>query len=275
MHMKHVLTTTGKLGTLALAVLSLASLAPLRQPDSLSPAHGVQDKQDPGKQDKALPVPASSAGYAFSLRVSGLSKEGASKLSESIQALTQPGFICTQCKIQRPEKGTCPGCKGELKRDEKAIKPVSAAKIELDPEDMTHGTLRMSLAPGTRVRLSEIEHALVSDGASIDRDALPIVPWARLDLAGVASEQALKKIEEGVEQSKPFEIAHAKFASGKAYLVLRSASSAKTLGEVQTSLQKIDGSVKIADIVLSAPCDSCAKRGMKQAGCADCWKERT
>jgi hypothetical protein len=125
-----------------------------------SPVLGLQDK--PAQQKQTAPASYSSTKVEFTLAVTGLTKENASKIQGALDKLSMKGYACPHCGSHRASPGECLGCETEL------VERESANFQNLKPAP-DKGTVAFRLEPNAQVKLTQIEKALRDHSIKIDR----------------------------------------------------------------------------------------------------------
>lgn len=190
----------------------------------------------------------------------------------ALESLTRTAYSCPVCLFTQPVEGACPDCDEELEPSEGAIHPVRRADV-----DAGERTMRLFLASGQTLRLSEVEHALKKSGAELEREAIPMLPWSRLVLDVTDDEQGSEELREALE-TLPFEIVAFQLDDGTtratALLGRHEKGDRATLGDVRRALKQASAPFTLADVVWSGPCKVCAESGAAVATCRKCTNNR-
>ena len=107
----------------------------------------------------------------------------------------------------------------------------------------------------------------------MDRKSLDVVPFTRLTLTGIDSEEAGTALEKALNEAKLYDTikTDVDVEHKMAILIVGNAKKAPTLDAITKAIGKA-GSYKIAGISWTAACNECAKKGMRHAGCNSCWE---
>lgn len=204
----------------------------------------------------------------LSIELKGLTKDNAAKVETALTKLGRDGFRCVTCDYFAKEAGECPGCKTALVAD-KADTLLRDVKI-----DVAKNLAMFGVAGPSGVRLNEIEAALKPEGVSIEPSKLVIVPFTRLTVTGIETEDAAKTFEKSLKEAKLYDEVktHVDIEHHMAILIVKGGKAAPTLETFTKAVEKA-GPFKIADVTWTGACPKCAEKGMKHANCMSCWEK--
>jgi hypothetical protein len=208
------------------------------------------------------------AGLAVPLK--GLTKDNAATVETALAKLDRNGFRCATCDYFSAKEGDCPACETALVAEKAGIL-LRDVKIDAAKNIATFG-----VASGSGVRLTEIDAILKPTGVTIDRAQLTVVPFTRLTVTGIKSEEDGAAIEKALADAKLFDAVKASFDvdHGMAILFVGSAKKAPTYDTVVDAIGKA-GSFKVAEVTWTAACPKCKEKGATRAGCMACWEKGT
>jgi len=213
-------------------------------------------------------VAQGSTAGTLSIELKGLTKDNAAKVETALAKLERDGFRCTICDHFAKDAGDCPGCKTALVA-EKAGTLLRDVKI-----DAAKNTATFGVASTHGVRMSEIAAALKPMGVEIDTSKLAIVPFTRLTVTGIESEDAGKTLEKALKDAKLYDDIKVNIDVERrtAILFVKGGKTTPTFAAITKTVEKA-GPFKIAEVTWIAACPKCAEKGMKHACCMSCWEK--
>jgi hypothetical protein len=144
--------------------------------------------------------PQSGAKTELRLTVTGLTKDNAAKVKDSLTALSFQSYVCP-CKYEQSTAGKCPKCNTDLSPQKR---PLFVGALPSADE----GVIILTADSGHPVRFTEIENTLRPN--SIEIPEVTIVGEAHLIVRN-ATEQDVPIIEKALREAKLFEEAEARF----------------------------------------------------------------
>lgn len=175
------------------------------------------------------------------LVLTGLTKDNAAKVKDSLAALSTSAYACEPCKFEQAKSGLCPKCKLALK----AVRKPDFAVITPSAES---ASLELELAPAASVRLSEIESALAHQEVKVDEAKLPLAGRAHLLVEGVKAE-AVPALEKALSDAKLFDEVKARFDSdsNEVQVLVQAGATPPTRAKVVAALE--GAKAKLGDVV--------------------------
>jgi hypothetical protein len=207
---------------------------------------------------------------ALSMPLKGLTKDNLATVETTLSKLERSGWRCQTCDYFAKAEGECPGCNTALV-EEKSLGPLLRdVKVDAAKHLAMFG---VSTAQG--IRLTELEAGLKGAGVEIDRTKLAIVPFSRLTIDGIDTEEAGKTLEKTLAAAKLYENIKIDVNTEhkQAIVIAGPAKAAPTLGTIEAAIEKA-GPFRVTEIAWAAPCAKCAEKGMKHAGCLSCWEKK-
>jgi len=180
-------------------------------------------------------------GRELSFSVTGMTKDNAAKVKESLQGLMTHAYQCAACKVEQATAGKCPKCQG-------ALESVSHAVFQQVQPSADGATLAVKLDPAATLRLSELDTALGKNSVKIDPAHFTLPGRARLVLKG-ATADAAPAIEKALTDAKLFEEVKAKFdpATSELAVMVKAGSNAPTRAKVTETIEA--AKAKLADVI--------------------------
>jgi hypothetical protein len=165
---------------------------------------------------------------ALEIPVTGLASENSAAVKADLLALKTEVHVCKACEKEQPAPGTCPGCKGELEPESRALFSSVTASANL---------LTLSPDPLAIVRLSQIESTLGPRTVKIDEERFTLVGRSQLVVSSPPTESAA--VERALKESKLFaEIkVEPQATANQLVLTVRAEAKAPTRAQVATALQ--------------------------------------
>ncbi len=194
------------------------------------------------KPAQAKPVAAATAEVGVSVPVAGLTKETSAKVTSALQELKLTVYVCPGCKASKASKGTCEGCKKELAAESKPALSSATADAE-------SGMIRLRVAPGAMVRLSEIERALKASNVTVSADKLSLAGGQLVVKAGGADSGPA--VEKALKDAKLVDNAQARFdpTSQELLVTVRAGATAPTRQAVAAAIEKAGSGWKLTDVI--------------------------
>jgi hypothetical protein len=242
-----------KLSTLTNVALVLLTLGPLAQAQT-----GTEPKkQEPQPAAKVIPASMRLTKVKADLAIpaTGLTAENAAKLKTNLEALNTHIYSCAACSERFAMAGTCPGCQGNLKEENKPI----FSQVTVTPEQ---STVKFQTNEGMQVRLSDIERAFKASGASIDNQKLTIGGNATLYVAGATSDEAATTIQKALQEGKLFQRASAAIdpLNKQTRISVSAGSTAPSRASIDGVLAKIDPNYKVTEVIWNVNSDETEKK---------------
>jgi hypothetical protein len=205
---------------------------------------------------------------ALTAPLKGLTKDNSAKVEAALTKLDRNGFRCPKCDYFSATEGECPGCGATLVAD-KAGPLLRDVKL-----DVEKGVASFGVAGPSGVRLSEIEAALKPAGVTLDEGKLAIVPFSRITLTGIESEEDGPAIAKAIEDAKLFDTVKTQVDAehGMAVLFVGNAKTAPTYAALSEAIGKA-GSFTISEVTWTSACAKCAAKGLVHQGCMSCWEK--
>jgi hypothetical protein len=212
-----------------------------------------------------LPAVAGPPAGALAIPLKGVSKDNAVEAQTALAKLERNGFRCGTCDYFAKDTGDCPVCKTALVAEKAG---VLLKDVKIDPDK---GVVTFGVAGPYGVRLSEIDATLRPKGIDVDPKTFTIVPFTRITLTGIDSEDAAKALEKAMQEAKIYDSIKTDVSveHKMAILLVGNSKTPPTLDVLTTTIEKA-GSFKIAEVSWIGPCQKCAGKGMKHAGCMSC-----
>jgi hypothetical protein len=168
-------------------------------------------------------------------------------------------------------QGSVPKChEGHGRVETRTTNAIREARV-----DPATGKLTFALANGQSARLSELDRSAQSPTTSRSTSAKwPVTAFTKIYISAPAdAKDAATAVQKALDDSKLFTHASAHYdEQKKEYVALvEGVNGTPTFGDVGSAVEKAGTGYKLADMAWSAPCEACAKNGLTQAGCKNCW----
>jgi hypothetical protein len=235
-----------------------------------------KDPQGKPAQTPEKPKPqeasARSAAAPIAIPLEGATEANAPTIEEALEGMTHPVWKCSGCGAVSATKATCQACQKEMTED-KTAKVVREASV--DPKS---GELRIAVASGQMLRISDLESKLQASSVKVDKRKLMVPSFSKLYLATPPdATDAKAAAEKALTDSKLFSTVTVKEDPQNKRIValVETRGAGPSFADVSSAVEKAGAGYKLSDLAFVGPCPHCAKAGNVQASCKGCWGQQT
>ena len=203
------------------------------------------------------------------LSVTGLNSRAAAAVTQALEAVTHPIYVCPRCTVRTYRPGTCSHCEGAVE-----VEPLAGDEVEEQPVysriafSTDRGRLIVTVTPHHWASLREITAIVEKAGGRVLRDRFLVPPSARIKLAHVDARNTRRIRGALVDLGLFKRLIVTADAEGVWIVPLEDGKT--TLSQIESVLKKLDPTYAVEDIQWAAYCPLCGTMPVMRMGEPNC-----